>query len=142
MLKQTKRGFTEGIINVTIKEGRNIYNITASARKEENGKYDLMIYRNGKLVTLNKNVCSSVKGINRKIRTTADFYNMENNVKRLATLEQERVALEKRHKKNLRYRDTLIKKDLQKIKKSRSKVKSVKIDKDLENILISMSAVK
>jgi len=144
MFNQSKRCFVEGIMNISVKDGRTVYSIE-STNKKENGKYDIVIYKNDKVFSIQKNAGTSVKGINRKIQKTAAFYNNVNDVKRLASLEQKNKEVEKRHKVNLRKRDTMIKKDIAAKKRVLSKVQNVEkpvMSEDLKNILMSMDAVK
>lgn len=144
MFKVTKRGLSEGIINVSVKDGRITYNITASPKKE-NGKYDLVIFKNGRVFSETKNVCSSIKGMNRKIKSTADFYNMGNTVKRLASLNEKNIQKDKQHLTNLKNRDLMIKKDIERKKKSMLKVEpkvKKEMGNDLKGIMLSYSSVK
>lgn len=140
MLKVTKRGLTEGVINTTVIDGRSIYKIFASIN--EKGKFDIIVKKNNKVFTLSKSVGTSVKGVNRKIMETTNFYNMGNNVKRLASLVEEQEMIEKRHKKAIRDRENSIKKEIERKKRNLNKVSKKEIPTDIQNILMSMSAVK
>ena len=140
MLKVTNRGLTEGLINTMVKDGNVIYTIFAE-RNEENGKYNIFVKKNKKVFVIRKEVGTSVKFVNKKIMEITSFYNLGNNVKRLAEIAKSEVEKEKIYRKNVKIREDKIKKEIRNKMKTR-KSRSNPMSKDLKGIIMSMSAVK
>ena len=98
-----RSGNTENLMTITVKDKRITYKITAV--QNSNGKYDVLVYKNNKFSFSKKNVAITSRGANKSVLKTAAFYNMENNLKRLAHLNERQEMIEKRHQEAIRKRD-------------------------------------
>ncbi len=86
---------TENSLTITVNDGKDVYKLLGVINSKET--YDIVVLKNGEQFVINKNVATTVRGLNRKLIKTSNLYNVGNIIKRREYVSKVKEAEEQRH---------------------------------------------